>query len=259
MAYDLFENQDDEDAAKQQQATGQVQLGPQTGTQVSGDAKAQNSGSGGGTSSGAYTNLQSYLDANKSLNFGSDVAGQVQKKVDTANQAQSEAETGFKSDVDKATVNSNPDLINQVGTDATQITSSPEKTSDFLRMRNAEYGGPNSLVDEADRYKAVSGATGTAQEQAEATKSEGGRKALLDTTYGSGAGRYDYTPGQKNLDNLLIQNDPNSREAFQSTQQNAAAAGQGFQSLKDQLQGYAGQGKATTAATRAGRARGAGD
>lgn len=252
MAYNYFEDeQNNEDANQQQQQTGQVQLGPQTGTQVSGDAKAQNSGAGGGTSSGAYTNLQSYLDANKSLNFGTDVAGQVQKKVDAANQTQNEAGTGFKADVDQNTVNTNDDLINQVGTDATQITSSPEKMSDFLRMRNAQYGGPNSLVDEADRYKAVTGATNTAQEEAEATKSEGGRKALLDKTYGSGRGRYDYSAGQKNLDNLLIQNDPNSRQAFESAQQGAQAAGSNLGSLKDQLAAYAGQGKATTAAARA--------
>jgi hypothetical protein len=118
-------------------------------------------------------------------------------------------------------------------------------------MRNAEYGGPNSLVDEADRYKGVVSANSEAQEQSEASKSEGGRKALLDKNYGTGAGRYDYTPGQKNLDNLLVQNDPSSRQAFESAQKNAEASGQRLQGLKEQLQGYAGQGKATTAATRA--------
>lgn len=250
MAFDLFDNQDEEDDKQKNQASGEVQLGPESGTQDPGDSKTQNSGTGG-TSSGAFTNLQSYLDANKSLNFGSSVAGQVQKNVDTANQSQKDAATGFKQDVDQQTIATNPDLIQQVGTDATAITSDPQKTSDFLRMRNAQYGGPNNLVDEGDRYKAVSGATNTAQQDAEATKSEGGRKALLDKDYGAGVGRYDYTPGQKNLDNLLIQNDPTARKSFDTVQQNAAGAGAGFQSLKDQLQSYAGQAKATTGATRA--------
>lgn len=256
MAFDFFQEQDDEEKNQQgqpgqpAQPEGMVSLGPESATQE-GQSRNQNAGQGGGTSSGAYTNLQSYLDANKSLNFGQEVAGKVQGQVDQANQAQDEAAAGFKEDVDKATVNQDDALLDQVGTDATKVTSNPNDFSSFLKMRNAQYGGPNNFIDEPERYGSASGATGAAREQVEATKSEGGRKALLDKTYGAGAGRYDYTAGQKNLDNLLIQNDPGSREAFQRAQEGAEASGKRLDDLSTSLRDYAGQGKAKTQATRA--------
>ena len=256
MAYDYFQNIDEEkDQAEQQSKGGVTQVGPEGGTLETGEDKQQNSGTAG-TSSGAFTNLQSYLDANKSLNQGAKFAGKVGENVAGAQKAQSEAETGFKQDVDTGSVQKNDALIEAARKTPQQVVADQSKFSDFLKQRDASYAGPRNLVDQGERYQNVSSATDTASERAELTKDEAGRKTLLDTYYGSGNGRYDYTPGQKNLDNLLIQNDPTSREALSKVQSDAAATKQRFGTLKDELASYAGTAATNTAAARAG-ARGA--
>lgn len=121
----------------------------------------------------------------------------------------------------------------------------------FVKMRDAKYGGPKSLVDEAELYNPAQQLTEKAREAAAATDSAGGRKALLDKYFGSGVERFNYTEGQKKLDNLLISQDPTARDAFQQVRDSSAQAGGNFDSLKAALEGYAGQGAAATSDARA--------
>lgn len=251
MATDFFQLDEDEEKQNQLAPQGMVQLGPESATEPAQGRTNANSGTGG-TSSGAYTNLQSYLDANKAENFGGKVAGQIQGTVDEANRAQETAGSGFRQEVDKGAVSENPDLVGQVNTDPMGLVKDQGKFSEFLRQRDAQYGGPNDLVDRPELFSSVDTATRKATEQSESSKSEGGRKALLDQLYGSGAGRNDYSSGQKKLDNLLIQNDPTSREAFQKVQGAASQTAAAVPDLKTALSGYAGQRKAETQKTRAG-------
>lgn len=255
MAYDFFEEQDQqEDANKQQQETGMVALGPE-GNTIS-EAKAPQGQPGAGTSSGSYTNLNSYLDANKSLGFGGKVAEKVQGEIDTAQGAQATGSAAFKQKADEGSVDLDQGLEESVRNDATQVVGDQGKFSDFLKARDAEYKGPRNFVDDTDAFRTTDDAQRKAASTAQAAGSEGGRQALLDNWYGSGAGRNDYTGGQKKLDNLLIQNDPASREAFAKTSENAAKTAQDYDSLKSQLSAYAGGKKSSTEAARA-RARGA--
>lgn len=252
MAFDFFQEQDEDQQQNGQQSGMIQQLGPESATQEATSKTAgPNSGGGEGTASGAYTNLQSYLDANKSLNFGGQVAGKVQGEVDQAKTAQDEASSAFKGQVDAGATRANDDLVNEAVSNPTGVVGDQQKFSDFLKQRDAEYKGPNNLVDNTDLYTSTLQATERAGQRAGVTDDEAGRKALLDEYYGTGAGRTDYTPGQKKLDNLLIQNDPNSKAAFEKVRADAGAVGQNFNTLKDTLAGYAGQGKADTQAARA--------
>lgn len=255
MAYDFFAEQDQEDDAQKQQAeTGMVQLGPE-GSTLKDNPSPQGAPGAQGTNSGSFTNLNSYLDANKSLGFGGQVAGKVQGAVDEAGQAQKTAESGFKQQADAGSVSFDPSLGEAVKRDATSVVGDQAKFSDFLKARDAEYKGPNALVD-TDLFRPTDAAQRKAQEQAGASGSEGGRQALLDQYYGSGNGRFDYTGGQKKLDNLLIQNDPSSREAFAKTQENASKTAQDYEGLRGALTAYAGGKREATGQARA-QARGA--
>lgn len=129
----------------------------------------------------------------------------------------------------------------------------PELLAQTERMRDARYGGPGYFGDQqsAQDYQNAYGATQKATQTGQQLQNEGGRNAFLQQTYGSGAGRYDYTAGLRNLDNLLLQNDAEGIVQMQGVGQRAQQAGQAFQTLGGSLDDYARQGAATTAATRA--------
>lgn len=253
MAFDFFSEQEKEDdlakgSSPEQQPGGQELSGESS--VVRGNEPAQAPGQGQGQGSGTFTNLQSYLDVNADRKFGQEVAGRAQGAVDQAGQAQDQANTGFRSKVDQNSVNKNDALLSEADKNPTGVVSDKAKYDEFTRMRDAQYGGPKNLSEDAENFSSANRATDRAREVGELSKSEDGRKAYLDQEYGSGVGRYDYTPGMKKLDNLLIQNDQGSRDAFKGMQGNAVAAQDRFGKLKETLDQYAGQRAASTADAR---------
>lgn len=239
MAFDFFA----EDQSKNNDPGQGTQLGQQSPIITGGQQTAQQPG---GTTSGSFTNLQSYLDANKDQNFGQQVAGRVQNKIDSANQQQGEAEKSFSNLSDQSSAKADQDLIGRVGTDPGSITSDKDKFDQFTKMRDAQYAGPKNFSDDEQDYSNTYQGTQNAAKTAELSKDEGGRKAILDDEYGQGRGRYDYTPGQKKLDNYLIQNDQGSKDAFGKVQQSGQNLSQNFKSLSDRLDQYAQQNKEQT-------------
>lgn len=246
MAYDFF-GQDEEDLKQNDPMN--VSLGQESPVVTGGGQKVEGSGSPKGTRSGQFTNLNQYLDANKSLGFGQKVADRVGTKVQAATGAIDDTDRSFRTESDAGSVDRDDNLIGRIGTDATGLVSNAGDFAKVQKMRDAQYQGPQNFASYG-KYGSTLDAVQKAQQATDATQTEGGRKSLLDQEFGSGAGRYDYNAGQKKLDNLLIQNDPASREAFQNQQQQAQAAQQRFQDLNQALDSYAQQNKAKTQATR---------
>jgi len=245
LAYNYFAQ--DEEEVNQPGAQPLQQLGQESPVVK---ATAQQQGQPGGTVSGSFTNLQSYLEANKPVQFGQKVAGQVESDIAGAEQAQKEAETGFRGDVSRGTIQRDEGLLRGV-------EEAPEKVDvgAFEKMREARYTGPKSFA-ESQYYQPAYSQTERASQAATATETEGGRKAYLQSKYGSGAGRYDYTPGQQALDAMLIQQDPQGRRALEAARGRGVQAKERFGTLSSALNQYAGQGAQETAQTRAA-ARGA--
>lgn len=239
MAYDYFQNQDQQDDDEQSQMR---ELGAESPV-VTGNTPPEQ---GKKASSGQFTNLNAYLDANADQKFGEKVAGRVGSLVDNAEQEQKDAETTFKQQSDQGTVKSDDALLGQVRSRPQDVD-----VQQFAKMRDATYAGPQTLSDNAELWSRAQGATDKAYNTAEQTKDEGGRKAYLNEQFGSGAGRYDYSRGQQKLDNLLIQQDPNSKAAFEAVRGRAQGAKTGFDSLNKALNEYAAGNASTTAKTRA--------
>lgn len=248
MAFDYFADEENKDKGGEQGGPEKV-LGQESlvvnnsPTTAGGDADKK--------SSGAFTNLGSYLDANKDQQFGQQVAGKVQNTVNDANQQLDTTDTTFRGDVDKSTVKKDDSLLDDIKNDPTKVASDDARLGSFAQMRDATYAGPQHLSDENDLYSSTQGKTQKAADTANQTSTEGGRKAYLQQEYGSGVGRYDYTAGQQRLDNLLIQNDPGSRDAFANVQNAAKGTQQRFTDLSSALDAYAQQGKSGTEAARA--------
>lgn len=295
------------------QTSAQVISGPSataaTGVGASKPAAPKTQGSGN------FTNLQNYLALNKDQNFGQQVAGKVDSRVGDAAQAQQQAESAFKQDVDQGSVKYNEDLVNRAVKDPTNflyeppapiprvaggpaergngfqaidnaspvsgapvqkpsgdaqqvrnpdpfrnvramVSGSPElnqqNLDDFAKQRDATYKGSKQLADRADLYQPTYEKTDQAQKIADKATTESGRLALLDDFYA----RPSYSGGQKKLDNLLMQNDPNSRTAFAEAKKKADTTSLNFENLKKSLADYAGAAEAGTAEARA-KTRGA--
>lgn len=368
MAFNFFGDLENPDDEKKQPSGGvaggmvEKSLGQQSPV-VTGNKQdqQQKAAPGDPTRSGSFTNLQSYLDQNASLNQGGRVAGRTQESVDAAKQQQQQTDTAFRGRVDQNTVRTDDALIGKVKQDPTQIfrgvkppntnpdgrprlvpmddsppatrppnvprltpalpefpgfaeqkpdenglyakptpppptvvksepisiaptrgfvpnegsdrpllqpsnvvfkggvngknapldLSSPNSQADaFAKMRDAKYGGPQTLTDAADLYSPTYEKTRSADESAKLTESEGGRKALLDKFYGSGANRFDYTAGQKKLDNLLISNDSTAKQAFQDVRDKNTGVQKNFDDLKAALDSYGKAGATETARAR---------
>lgn len=206
-------------------------LGAQSAT-VTGGAP---SSSTGGTQSGQYTNLQSYLGANQGQQFGGKVADRIGQDVDTATSEQNSAGDQFRTKVGENTVNYDESLAERAKTDASSVYGDSAQKSSFERMRDANYAGPRGLEDTGEAYTRATGATQNAQKAAELSGSESGQQALLQNYYG----RPDYTRGQTNLDQFLVQNDESAKPKFANVQQRGQQLGGQFATLKQQLAGQA--------------------
>lgn len=252
MAFDYFSGLLDEEQKNKEQAA----LGSPTPQNQSGQESAivennsQPTQPGQGTKSGSYTNLQSYLDANESAKFGKQVAGQVGETVDEANKVQATSQDAFKQRADSSAVGLNQDLLSKLNSDPVSLAKDREAKENFIKMRDAQYYGPKAFSDAQDLYSNTNQSVTKAENAAKNTEDVSGRKVLLDDYYGSGAGKYDYTSGQKKLDNYLIQVDPNSRQAFEDVRGKAKESVNNFSNLTNALDQYGSQKAQETAQTK---------
>lgn len=236
MAVPFDPNKLQEDEQQQGSPTNQAIFGSSAASAAPAVASGtvQSPGAGKGTSSGSFTNLQSYLKANEGRNFGSQLANNVQQENQKAQAAQHEAEAGFKSQVDQSAVKYNPDLIARAVQAPTAVLSNQADLNAFKQMRDAQYSGPKALEDNQDLYNKAFSQTKTAADRGDLLGTEAGRKTLLGEYYN----RPQYTAGQKNLDNLLVQGDKKAAPAYQAAQQSAKVANQNFDVLKKSLTDY---------------------
>jgi hypothetical protein len=216
VAYVYDPNLDDEE--KKQGNAPENPYQPPTGPSISGQATPNSSAPQQPPSSRQFQNLQSYLDANQGKDFGKQVANRVDE---TTNQARSQLNTAsqrFADDVERGTTRYDRDFVsgalaNPAGFVANRPASDYER---FTAMRDAQYRGPNAATDSSDFSKAASTAE-RAYRQGENLKTEGGRFALLDEFFR----RPTYSRGEKSLDNLLLQADPENQQALQAASANA--------------------------------------
>ena len=189
-----------EDKDKNQDTSDQSQ-GVQPGSAGGGSAPAP-MGMTQPSKSGRFTNLQTYLNANKPTDQNQGMAAQVAGKVETQGQdvqrlndkAGAELKGGtdaFKKNIQELGGNFNT----QLQQDPTQINA-----EQFAQARDAQYTGPQQL---ANQYQLQAGVQGL-QTTGGLVGSEAGRKQLLQQTFQGPQ----YTSGQTALDQALLQSNP---------------------------------------------------
>ena len=246
MATDYFNLEDEELRSQQAQSQGDGRdLTGQSGV-ITGN---QPTGQQGPSSSGSFTNLNQYLDANKDSGLGGRLAGDVQTKIEGATQQQDVAKGQYTQAVDANKIALDENKANQILSAPVQAVNDPGLKSLSDKYLNAEYKGDKQFAD-ASYYGKTYDQTQDALDVAKDAADPVDRKTALNKLYGAGAGRLDYSGGQKSLDNILIQQDPNSPTALTKQYADAQAAQQKFNDLSSYLGQYSGEAADTTKQTR---------
>lgn len=161
------------------------------------------------TSSGAYSDVQEYLEANKGQ--GEKMAGQIAQGVE--NVAQS-GEAGLKA------------AESEFGTQAAKSTpyqkldfSDPTKVDPnaFKQQYGASYQGYQNLSD-VGNYGNVMSMLGRAQTSGQLSQSEEGRKQLAAQQFQ----KPNYTGGMLSLDQAILQRTPAATEQFKAMKERTA-------------------------------------
>lgn len=193
------------------------------------------------TPSNNFADLSNYLKVNEPQQFGQQLAGKISTDISNDQSQAANTDAAFKQRVDADTIKDTSGVTQQVSQDPTKVDP-----NSFGALRDATYNGPSNFSDASDLYNQAQGATDSASQKASALQTEGGRFGLLDSYFG----RPDYSQGQKSLDNLLVQDDPNSQQAFQQIQSNASNLAQQQQARNTDLSAYGNLGAQQTADTR---------
>lgn len=162
-------------------------------------------------SSGRFTNLQKFLEANKPAQLGQKIGGVIGEQTQEAGQKLQQSRQELESGIGQVkqareqTFGSAGGAVSQLA--GTQPANLQQAEKDIRAARALEYGGPTELAKaselESSKQKLAS--------MGEATGTEAGRFGLLQTLFGKPT----YTKGQQKLDQLILQADPNAAKALQ--------------------------------------------
>jgi len=200
----------------------------------------------GPSKSGSYTNLRSYLDANKGAGkqMAEQVSSGIQEQVGKTQEQLGNVQSQFQQNVQQGGVNQNQQMLDQLRTDPTQVNQ-----QDFSRLRDATYQGPQSFgANQQPSYQQVQQDMGQIQQQADATQTGAGQRALLQDQYG----RPSYGSGEQRLDQLFLQAPGESRQTFADLREQVGGLAPQLQQMQEQGTQDIAARQAETQATREG-------
>lgn len=159
----------------------------------------------GAKSSGSYTNLNTYLQANKpqAQQMGQQVAGGIEQK---ANQAQQDIDAFKQAGNQQVAAKTAQDITSQLQ----QPTQNAQQYQQF--RQTGGYSGPTSLENVSGYQQAQKSGT-EATQAVQNVGSEAGRTELVKQQYA----RPSYSAGQQKLDTMLVSRNPEAKTALQQT------------------------------------------
>lgn len=197
-------------------------VGPPSSVSPPGAAPVQTQSQGAGTSSGRFGNITNYIKANQNFNkegggLAGKVASNIQNQGDEVTKNVASAVNAFK---DQATgqvkqAQEGATLAAKVAEDPTAFIKNSDNVNKIKNVVNSDYTGPKSLADlEGKQSQAVLQSQANALESnVNAGQTEKGRYSLLRNMFN----KPNYTSGQQNLDNLIIQGNKDQLKTLQNT------------------------------------------
>lgn len=189
-----------------------------------------------GTSSGSYTNLQKYIEANKGRDFGGDFANKIEAGTQEGLNQLNQREGEFKSSVDQGTLKPLDTGLQQKITSAPQTLSQEEKET-AKNLRTGKYSGLEDFGGGVnDPYAELRQYFGGLEEQKKSLESSSGSKGLLEKYYN----RPTYTEGEKALDSYIL---GGQMAPVNKAKENLGSAIDKYGKKREELNAYAGQAK----------------
>lgn len=194
----------------------------------------QGKGDTAATSSGAYPNLQQYMTANQNWTnqqgqgLGQEVAGNLNQQGQQAQQNTQNAFGNFENQGSQWQQNTQnaANAFNQgIGNAAGFVQNNPQALQQAGQALGANYQGPQSLEGANPNLQQQSQ---NYQNEAQQTQTEGGRFNLLQQMFGGN----NYTSGQQNLDQSLLQTNPQNQQQLQGAFQQATQQQQNLQNTQ---------------------------
>lgn len=182
------------------------------------------------TSSGHFTDLNKYLEANKGTDYTSNIAKNIQEQASQlqqgVQQSQQQLESQGNAEVNRlnSAVTGQNSLINQITQDPTKATTD-QNAAEFQNLLNGNYNQNIGVQNQG----ALQNQAKDVQNAAAMTGSEAGRFQLLKNTFGNATPQY--SQGQQKLDQLLMAGGAGQLQALGG--QAGAIAQQSGKSLAD--------------------------
>lgn len=174
-------------------------------------------------SSGQFTNLQSYINANQGSgqNMANQISGRAQNQANQVNTGINNANgmIGSQIDAENNRIANASNLAGQVQAgNAQQITSDPNQLANWNQLYSGANNGQNIQNNASSAFANSGTAINNLQNTAQQAGTEQGRFGLLQQTLG----RPTYNSGQQGLDQLLLQSGGGNNTLSQ-LQQNLAS------------------------------------
>jgi hypothetical protein len=273
--------QGQQDPEQQGQATaGKILSGPSQAPIQGGGQQASATTAGKPTSSGQFTNLRKYIDANQGndANMGTQVRGQVDTGANAAKGIGEQFEKEVKTDVVNNTVTDTsgttaaiaalgglsapaaPAPATASGAQAARPAATPGPApkqeapkpldpNEFAKLYNAQYGGKQSVQDFGN-FGTTKNAFGLVEQRGKMAGSGdfGDRSALLKDTFQQGGKQY--TRGENTLDSFILGGGEGGAQALEGIAKDYGTFGENFTNLSNVLGGEITKGKTATDTTR---------
>lgn len=213
MAY-LYDDVSDEEKKKledQQAAGGAPESGVAGGSSLlgGGGTAALSSGDAAAPSSSGWTNLRSYLDANKEQ--GADLSGRVAGAItDQGSAAQSAIQGGvtdYQSKLDASQPGDVSGMLSSASADPSAFASNPDNLARFKSLRSGIFNGPDAF-DLQPNYAELAQKASEASDLGKTAQSQGGQRELIRNLSPN------QTAGQLDLNQLLVSGEPSARDTI---------------------------------------------
>ncbi len=223
-----FGDEDDDEKKKDPnslQLAGAGETASNAGNQMGGLKPTQEVNSGSG-----FQNLDKYINASKTGNFGDQFLAKVGGGVNAAYDKKNAASDQFKKQVDQAnTLPSDSDLQGVIANPTAE--GAADKYKGWIGQ---SYKGPKDLAENKDVWNKYWEGINGASAPTEQLGTEHGRHTLLDSYFG----RPGYSAGEKNLDHLILSHQ-NLGPGVKDLQSKVSSLKQAGKSGEDELKKYA--------------------
>lgn len=172
-----------------------------------------------GTSSGRFQNLQNVLKANQGNTLGQSISGRIGGMTEQARSEVDKSRQAFQQQTAQAfkPFEGGRDFYRGAIAKPTEAVDNQADFERFQTIAKGQYGGPTGLANTEELQRQAEAVRKTAA----LTASEGGRESILSNFFS----RPSYTSGQRGMDQLLLQTDPNQLRELARTRAQATAAG----------------------------------